>query len=61
MSPCRIAAALLMKDPVANGETDTPIIAALGSDAISKPETLRQYKQLNSALNAETSGNTLCR
>ena len=58
LSPYSISAALLLANLGANGETEKQIRSALSSDAISKDEIHRQYKQIESALNAETSGTT---
>ena len=58
LSPYSISAALLLTGLGANKETEKQIRAALGAGNISKSEIHRHYKQLESALNAETSGTT---
>ena len=58
LSPYSISAALLLADLGADKETERQIRAALGAENISKLEIHRHYKQLESALNAETSGTT---
>ena len=58
LSPYSISAALLLTGLGADKETERQIRAALGAGSISKTEIHRQYKQLESALNAETSGTT---
>lgn len=58
LSPYSISAALLLTGLGANKETERQIRAALGAENISKSEIHRHYKQLESALNAETSGTT---
>ena len=58
LSPYSISAALLLTGLGADKETERQIRAALGAGSISKTEIHRQYKQLESALNAETSRTT---
>ena len=58
LSPFSISAALLLADLGADGETEKQIRAVLSSGTVSKDEIHRQYKQLEIALNVETSGTT---